>query len=184
MIDNEKMENLEKATLLVPENTINEMGDRGNGTTEMEREYEGKKIEDINSKNHQYGGHKGNVIDISCAFPDFSGFLKRNLYVVRFFSIPEYLVRKVFFDDNNIMRIEFYESNSFCVYEYLEKGKNTLKGTFSIEYLDRTGSLVRVDTYELKSIKKIKQFPLDYASDAPVYLEVELKYKNHGISTK
>lgn len=198
MIDEEKKENLKKSTLLMYENTIKEMKERGNDTTEIEREYEETKIafennesndildkiEAINRKNYQYDGYKGNVINISGTFPDFSCLLMQNLYVVRFFGIPEYLVRKVFFDDNDIMRIGFYESNSFCVYEYLEKGKKALKGTFSIEYLDKTGALLRVDTYELKSIKKIKQFPLDYASNVPVYLEVELKYKNHGITTK
>ena len=170
MIDEEKKENLKKATLLMYENTIKEMKERGNDTTEIEREYEETKIafennesneildkvETISNQSKQYDGYKGNIISLLDAVPDFSGLLMQNLYVVRFFDIPEYLIRRVYFEENNVMRIGFYESNSFCVYEYLEKGKKSLKGYFSIEYLDKTGALLRVDTYDLKSIKKNK----------------------------
>lgn len=198
MIDNEKKENLKQSTFMMYENTIKEMKERNADTTEIEREYEETKKAYENEENGNYSekdkqimalkqgysDYKGNMININGEFPDFSGLLMQNMFIVRFFEVPEYLIRRVFFEEDNIMRIGFYEANCFCVYDYLERNKKSLKGTFSIEYVDKTGSLLRVDTYDLQSIRKIKQFPLDYSSNLPVYVEIELKYKNHGITTK
>lgn len=201
MIDEKKIKNLKECTLKMYEDTIKQMKEKNLDTTEIEKEYEDTKrayessgnteIKNCMSipmpealKKQQYVDYKGDTIELIGEHPDFSVLLMQNLFVVRFFDIPEYLIRNVFFDSEDTMRIGFYESNNFCVLGYLTTMKNKLKGTFSIEYLDKTGSLIRLDTYELKSIDKIKQFPLDYASNSPVYLEIELKHKNHGITTK
>lgn len=198
MIDDEKMKILKESSLKMYENTIKEMKERNLDTTEIEREYEATKKayeseenglemsnNDIkNCERQQYSNYQGNMIDIIGEHYDFCGVLMDNLFTVRFFDVPKYLIRCVFFDDENTIRIGFYESNYFSVYDYLTRNKKSLKGTFSIEYLDKTGSLLRIDTYNLKSIRKIKQFPLDYTSNRPVYVEVEIKYNNHGITTK
>lgn len=199
MIDTENKNSLKESSFQMYEKTIEEMRARGIDTAMVEKEYEDTKKAYECSGNAEfntckktqtpktckaYDEYKGDMIELIGEHPDFSAVLMQNLFVVRFFDIPEYLIRRVFFEDDDIMRIGFYESSGFCVYDYLKKNKKKLRGTFSIEYLDKTGALLRIDTYELKSIKKLRQFPLDYGSNMPVYIEMELKYRNHGITTK
>lgn len=191
MIDNEKMENLKKATLLMFENTIKEMKEKGIDTTEVEREYEKTKMcyekgvnDVISDETAHILNHECVMTPINCGFHNFGDILKSNLFLVRFFEVPEYLVKYVHFENYGTMKIGIYESKNFCAYDYLSRNRNSLKGVFSVEYLDNSGSILRIDTYELKSIAEIKQTPLDYGSNAPVYVEVVLKYRKHGITTK
>ena len=184
MTDTETKSSLKDSTIQMYEKTIKEMKENGFDTSRIEKEmeYTIEAYERPEKPNEQYC-YNGEQIVTEPKFESID-FLLQNLFVVRFFDVPEYIIRRVLFVDDNKMKIGFYETSSFCVYDYIKKNKKKLNGTFSIEYLDRTGALLRIDTFELKSIKKIKQFQLDYTSGCPVYVEIELKYKNHGISTK
>lgn len=199
MINAENVNSIKETTLKMYESTISEMKEKGIDTSKIEKEYEDTKEayehpEEFNKNTlekpinlfypQKYDGYKCETIAIEPKIPENCGFLMQNLFIVRFFDVPEHLIRRVLFVNDNKMKIGFYETSGFCVYDYIKKNKKKLNGTFSIEYVDRIGSLLRIDTYELKSINKIKQFQLDYTSGCPVYVEIELKYKNHGISTK
>ncbi len=108
--------------------------------------------------------------------------LKTNMFIVTIGDIPVYYPHYVGYDfDKKEFHVAFYETEDFSPFNYLNK-----KGKFNevtIEFLDPTGRIIRVETFSKVKVKRLGLNGLTYKSDDILSSYATFKYKKHGITT-
>lgn len=113
-------------------------------------------------------------------------FAKASNFIVTFCDIPKIQIREVSRVNKKLL-ITYFESEDFCVEDYINKLRNSNKnGNFdiTIDYLGKDLNVCRTDTFKRCRIKDVIPSELNQSRDDFNRVTIMVKFKKHDIATK
>lgn len=180
------VENILETTIQMYDKTIEEMVKRGvpEENIKIVREAKEDTIDAYYFKNepsakleHNISILIGNEINMSNVCPMMS-----NLFIVRINGVPTELIQTLSNDVNNReVYIRLLEVKEFCAERFFLENRKF--DCIAVEYLSRSGEVVRTDKYYGVKVKQIQPDALYYENDAPLTCSINFKYKKYVPAT-
>lgn len=176
------VENILETTIQMYDKTIEEMIKQGvpEENIKIVREAKEDTIEAYYFKNEPNTKLEDNVSlligyerNISDMYPMMS-----NLFIVRINGVPFKLIQTLTNDINNReVYIRLLEVKEFCAERFFLENRKF--DCIAVEYLSRSGEVVRTDKYYGVKVKQIQPDALYYENDAPLTCSIIFKYKKY-----
>ena len=184
----EVIHNIKENTIKMYDQTIEEMKKRGASEVDIKivesakadavAAYDKPANVDSNAVKYEYITKEYVDSQLGRGPIDEPSFMPSNLFIVEIGDLPSYFHKSVSFDHKkNEIYLETHESTELSPYFYFKKNKKF--GKLVISYLDRTGAVVRTDTFYKVKVKNIHTDGLSYDYDGFIATYVTLKYKKH-----